>query len=143
MRLEEFWDWVEVGAEDQCWPWRRSVTPKGYGQAYLDGGQKRAHRVAYRLRHGFIPPGLHVCHSCDNPRCCNPAHLWVGTNADNMRDKARKGRVGAVGRRFGPTARMMYAGVVVPRLRAKGLTYSEIGRRLGISVCSAWKQATR
>jgi hypothetical protein len=70
-----------------CWEWT-GYLKKGYGWT----GAGLAHRKAYALAFGAIPAGMLVCHRCDNPRCCNPAHLWLGTNGDNIRDMARKGR---------------------------------------------------
>lgn len=78
---------------DRCWPWTGGIhTNTSYG--YFGDGQKRrfAHRIAFFLEHGPILPGLHICHSCDNPPCCNPAHLFLGTHQDNMRDMLDKGR---------------------------------------------------
>jgi hypothetical protein len=64
----------------------------GYGSIYADGRLQKAHRVVWQVEHGPIPDGLHVLHQCDNPPCCNPAHLFLGTHADNMADKIAKGR---------------------------------------------------
>lgn len=66
----------------------------GYGKMKFNGKDVRSHRVAYVLAHGTIPENMQVCHSCDNPPCCNPKHLFLGTNKDNNNDKVRKMRHG-------------------------------------------------
>lgn len=79
-----------------CWPWRGARDKNGCGTFRLapSSGEysERAPRMAYRLFVGEIPDGLLICHECDNPECCNPAHLFLGTPADNTRDMVRKGR---------------------------------------------------
>jgi len=78
-----------------CWLWTGGKTRAGYGhlrEGGCTGKHVYAHRVSWELRHGTIPPGLHVLHRCDTPRCVNPAHLFVGTHADNMADRDAKGR---------------------------------------------------
>lgn len=74
-----------------CWNWSGS-TAKGYGQIWVGGKVLRAHRVAYEAANGPIPEGMLVRHKCDNPLCCNPAHMELGTHDDNMRDKAIRDR---------------------------------------------------
>lgn len=75
-----------------CWLWNASTYPYGYGRFHLDGKTQYAHRVSYQLYVGEIPAGLFVCHKCDVKWCVKPDHFFIGTSADNMRDKTSKGR---------------------------------------------------
>lgn len=86
--------WSKVGKSDpgQCCEWRDAPNYSGYGMFQMRRKTIRAHRVAFFLTTGIDPLGLSVMHTCDNRRCCNPAHLMLGTHQDNMRDKTKKGR---------------------------------------------------
>jgi hypothetical protein len=86
-----FWSKVEKRKPDQCWPWQGTIV-RGYGVMRYQGRIVRAHRIAYELAIGPIPPGKQICHSCDRPACCNPAHLWAGTASENAQDRENKGR---------------------------------------------------
>ena len=99
-RVEAFWNRVEKQDEDDCWNWTGSKSqgtknPYPYGVLGWKGKHARAHRVAFELVRGAIPDGMMVLHTCDNTLCCNPAHLYIGDHAQNMRDmvirKRRKG----------------------------------------------------
>jgi hypothetical protein len=89
---DRFWSKVAVAGPDECWEWQRMRQRQGYGMYSVSGKMKYAHRVAWEFMHGPISDGLHVLHKCDNPPCCNPNHLFLGTHTDNMRDMFAKGR---------------------------------------------------
>jgi hypothetical protein len=76
----------------ECWEWARGTDSFGYGKVRYKGEAHTLHRLMYRLYKGEVPKGLCVCHSCDNPKCCNPQHLWLGTRAENNQDMWGKGR---------------------------------------------------
>lgn len=92
--IEKFWARVDKsGGDNACWSWTGALYRNGYGSVYLRPKlYLRTRRVAYELTHGEIPDGLYICHRCDNPPCCNPAHLFAGTAKDNFEDMVKKGR---------------------------------------------------
>lgn len=92
---QRFWSKVDRSQVDGCWPWTACVRNKdeGYGAFWLHGRHRPAHRIAWELTHGaIVDPEIVVCHRCDNPPCCNPAHLFLGTSLDNNNDKVAKRR---------------------------------------------------
>lgn len=93
-REAKLWTFVGRAGDDECWPWNGTRGLRDYGYFYLGKTLRvRAHRAVWMLHHGQeIPEGKVICHSCDNPPCCNPAHLWLGTVEENNKDRARKGR---------------------------------------------------
>lgn len=84
--------WSKVSKGDGCWIFRGCRDKWGYAHHGIKGKRRQAHRLAYEFTNGPIPAGQLVLHTCDNPPCCNPTHLFLGTDADNMLDKVRKGR---------------------------------------------------
>jgi hypothetical protein len=126
-RIARFWSRVNVSDNrDLCWEWQGGKFKNGYGMfnagRFADGRQdtRYTHRLAYELSHGPIPDGLVVRHDCDNKACCNPYHLQVGTQADNLMDASRRGRL--------PEERPG-AWVVSPELRREVLKASMEGPR--------------
>lgn len=88
--MERFWSKVDKSSD--CWVWTASTIKDGYGQFRGPEGMVLAHRFSYTLQNGVIPDGFCVCHTCDNPPCVNPSHLFVGTQKTNTQDMMGKGR---------------------------------------------------
>lgn len=106
----------------ECWDWTGSKNNHGYGRM----GRIYAHRISYERTFGLIPPGMEILHRCDNPPCTNPSHLMIGTHADNMADRANKGRV--------PLGRIAPSDIEeMRRLKAEGLSGTAISERFGVS----------
>lgn len=139
--IEQFWSKVDrSGGPDACWPWTGARASGGYGQMSLEprrGSPKvGAHRFALIAVGHIIPSGALVCHHCDSPPCCNPAHLFVGTQFDNMRDMVAKGRqVNPVFRgEMNSSAKITENDArLIRALRRNGLPYKDIAARFGIS----------
>lgn len=89
-RFHEKWQLNGQG----CWIWTASTAGKGYGQIKKPGSREQiyAHRLSYLIHYGEIPDGLFVCHTCDNPKCVKPSHLFLGDSKQNMQDMQTKGR---------------------------------------------------
>ncbi len=88
---ELFWSKINKGSQDDCWLWMAGTDEHGYGRMRYQRKEWAAHRLAWALTNGN-PGKLFVCHKCDNTGCCNPSHLFLGTQKDNMKDSAAKGR---------------------------------------------------
>jgi hypothetical protein len=127
------------GGPEACWPFLGRRSSKGYGSLRVDGKNVYAHRLAYELAKGPLPPEKpFACHSCDNPPCCNDAHLFPGTNADNLKDAVAKGYRPVS--RFGtglnnPNGRLSPEQVrQLPIMRASGMTLRAIAEYFDVSI---------
>lgn len=100
--VSRFWSKVHrTGNPDECWEWTACRHVRGYGQVAWLGVCGKTHRIAYELTFGPIPEGKCILHRCDNPACCNPRHLFAGTQLDNIRDRHSKGRTSHASRNIG------------------------------------------
>lgn len=126
-----------------CLIWTGALSNKGYGQIRVGGRKGRlllAHRMAYELTYGPIPKGLCCLHRCDNPRCCEPTHLWLGTKRDNTHDMMAKGRAKLTMPhhilRGEERSKKLTEAKVRKILASKGLLQRKIAERYGISTAT-------
>jgi hypothetical protein len=158
---ERVWGDLDTSDPEACWEWTKRLSPTGYGTVAIRSRPVRAHRLAWELTHGPIPAGLFVCHRCDNRRCVNPAHLFLGTHRENMADMVRKGRAAtgdrsslnlypwlrarfrpnqhAQGERHGSHKLRAEDVRAIRALRRGGMIYRLIAERFGVSIATTAK----
>ena len=143
---EVLWSKVDKKGEDECWHWKGYKNEDGYGRTWINDYGYYAHRVIYDLAYpnsitlsapkdtdetGFL------LHTCDNPSCCNPKHLWVGSHWDNMADKAKKGRCPDFSGDKGPRCKLsMVEAQEIRQKRKEGISAKELAKQYGISLSS-------
>lgn len=139
-QLRNFWKKVKILSVEQCWDWTASINNCGYGSLTADRKSLKAHRVSYELKHGPIRNNLCVLHTCDNRKCVNPNHLFLGTNADNVADKTAKGRTARLCGEENPWRKLDNA--IVLKLRAEDDhcrgSAARLARKYGITYQLVW-----
>lgn len=141
-----FWSRVDKsGGEDACWPWAGTRHYRGYGKfGSTDGHERFAHRFAYADYYGPIGPGLEVRHACDNPPCCNPRHLSLGTHQDNMTDMVVRNRVPDRRGEKSPSARLTAQQVTEIRRRVSlGEAHASVALSFAVSLATISAIVTR
>ena len=137
--------WKRVQKTETCWLWTGNANLQGYGWCYMAGKMRRANRVSYIMFKGRIPKGMWVCHTCDNPRCVNPDHLFLGTPSDNSRDAFTKGRRQGHSGETRPMAKLTEEKVAqIRELRKQGQRPVDLAKVFGVrasvisSICNGW-----
>lgn len=141
---ERFLEKIKKDVSNGCWEWTANKTHGGYGKFWLCGKHVLAHRFSYELFKDSIPEGKVICHSCDNPWCVNPDHLWLGTQSENIEDSVVKNRFDSV---------VKISSVIVKTMKKKrncGAKYREIAEEYGIGLttvyeavnCKTWKHVS-
>ena len=92
---DRFFKKIKINPENGCWEFQGALSRFGHGRIGFRLKIYLTHRLSYEIHNGPIPEGLNVCHKCDNPPCCNPEHLFLGTQNDNVLDAVKKGRMKA------------------------------------------------
>lgn len=124
--------WRKIEKTNDCWLWRANICRK-YGHVKFKGKTYLAHRFMWEINFGKIPQNLFVCHHCDNPICVNPAHLFLGTHTDNMRDMYKKGRGPKRDSQNSGVHKLTWDTVYLIRQSHPALSCAELGRQYGVS----------
>lgn len=131
--VERYWSKVAVRGEDECWEWTGGRGGGGYGVFRVDGPSAYAHRLSWKLATGSIPEDKCVCHTCDNPACVNPSHLFLASHVENVRDRDEKGR-SARGAKNGNAKLTRDKVREIRRLYASGKhTQETLGQQFGVT----------
>lgn len=130
---DRFLSKIDLGGDDECWPWNGNRTPKGYGSFSLNRRMVAAHRVSWTIFVGPIPDGLHVLHACDTPFCVNPKHLFLGTNQDNIDDKVAKRRQARGETHSRAILTEDQVREIRYRARNETISHKELGHQYGVS----------
>lgn len=134
--IERFWRGVDRCDDEDCWNWKKFKDCEGYGYIRINKGNFMAHRVSATISFGEIPQGMLVCHKCDNPSCCNPNHLFFGSDLDNNRDKKIKGRARSLKGEASKNSKLTQADVNLIRFAYGngGYTFKALGNIFGVSL---------
>lgn len=133
--VDRFCKFVDVRSDDECWEWTGGIKSTGRGNFWLNGKTIQAHRMAWILSYGEIPENLLVLHHCDNGKCVNPKHLFLGTYKDNIHDMISKGRRARILGEDHPASKLKEKDVIAIRemYRNSGLSQYKIARLFGVS----------
>lgn len=132
--------WAKGIRTGKCLIWPGVAGARGYGRVHFEGKHWTPARLAWTLRYGPIKGGLYVCHTCDTPMCYEPLHLFLGTQADNLRDSVAKGRRRSRAGLMNPNGRLSDDDVrEIRRLRTGGVPTKEVASRFGVTAAAIWE----
>jgi hypothetical protein len=141
---DRFWSKVSKNGNGECWEWTACKYQDGYGQFRVGESIKMSHRLSYQHHFGDIPNGMFVCHKCDNPKCVNPEHLFLGTHKENMTDMASKKRARGARGQSHHLSKMTPEKVKSLRTeRANGASLNCLAKKYGISAPSVYNIVIR
>lgn len=135
-RFHEKW---EIDKETGCWVWFASTAGRGYGQIKIPKTRKQiyAHRLSYMIHKGEIPDDKEVCHTCDNPQCVRPSHLFLGSRKDNLQDMKSKGR--HLNGSRNSQSKLTDVKVRQIHIDSKSMSQSKLAKCYGVSQGTIWK----